>query len=142
MSSKIPDSVVNKNLYTQVKKEAKEKFERFPSIYASSWITREYKKRGGKYKSGDLTKGQKSSGLSKWYLEKWVQVLPYLEEDKIINCGAPNKHTKACRPLNRVDKSTPLTISELLEIHGKKRLIEKAKEKNKDMSKRINWKSR
>lgn len=40
----------NQELYKRVKQEAKKKFDRFPSAYASSWIVKEYKKRGGKYK--------------------------------------------------------------------------------------------
>lgn len=39
----------DKELYSRVKSEAKKKFEKFPSAYASGWIVREYKKRGGKY---------------------------------------------------------------------------------------------
>lgn len=39
----------NKKLYSRVKSEAKKKFDRFPSAYASAWIVREYKKRGGGY---------------------------------------------------------------------------------------------
>jgi hypothetical protein len=37
-------------LYARVKAEAKKKFDRFPSAYASSWIVKEYKSRGGKYR--------------------------------------------------------------------------------------------
>jgi len=39
----------NKKLYAQVKSQAKKKFDVWPSAYASAWLTREYKKRGGKY---------------------------------------------------------------------------------------------
>jgi len=39
----------NKILYNRVKREAKTKFKVFPSAYASGWIVREYKKRGGTY---------------------------------------------------------------------------------------------
>jgi len=39
----------NKSLYNRVKGEAKSKFKAFPSAYASAWIVREYKKRGGTY---------------------------------------------------------------------------------------------
>jgi len=39
----------NKSLYNRVKGEAKNKFKAFPSLYASQWIVREYKKRGGTY---------------------------------------------------------------------------------------------
>jgi len=40
----------NPQLYARVKLEAKKKFRVFPSAYASAWIVKEYKKRGGKYK--------------------------------------------------------------------------------------------
>ena len=39
----------NQDLYKKIKEEAKAKFDRYPSAYASSWIVREYKSRGGKY---------------------------------------------------------------------------------------------
>jgi len=39
----------NKVLYNKVKAEAKRKFDVWPSAYASGWLTKEYKKRGGKY---------------------------------------------------------------------------------------------
>lgn len=37
-------------LYNRVKREAKEKFDVYPSAVANAWVVREYKKRGGKYK--------------------------------------------------------------------------------------------
>ena len=40
----------NPALYRRVKAAAKRKFDVFPSAYASAWVVREYKKRGGKYK--------------------------------------------------------------------------------------------
>jgi len=40
----------DKELYNRVKREAKEKFDVYPSAYANAWVVREYKKRGGKYK--------------------------------------------------------------------------------------------
>jgi hypothetical protein len=40
----------DQKLYSRVKSEAKKKFRVFPSAYASAWIVKEYKKRGGKYK--------------------------------------------------------------------------------------------
>ena len=39
----------NKALYSRVKAEAKRKFDVWPSAYASAWLTKEYKKRGGTY---------------------------------------------------------------------------------------------
>jgi hypothetical protein len=40
----------NPALYSRVKSEAKKKFKVFPSAYASAWLVRTYKKRGGTYK--------------------------------------------------------------------------------------------
>ena len=40
----------DKELYDRVKREAKEKFDVYPSAVANAWVVREYKKRGGKYK--------------------------------------------------------------------------------------------
>ena len=58
----------------------------------------------------------------------------------IIKCGIkPNG--KACRPLIRINKDTPITIPELLKIHSKDKLIKLVKQKEVDMDKRINWKS-
>lgn len=41
----------DKVLYSRVKAEARRKFARFPSAYASGWIVQEYKRRGGKYRT-------------------------------------------------------------------------------------------
>jgi hypothetical protein len=40
----------NPSLYARVKAEAKRKFKVWPSAYASGWLTKTYKQRGGKYK--------------------------------------------------------------------------------------------
>ena len=40
----------NKALYASVKADAKRKYKVWPSAYASGWLTKEYKKRGGTYK--------------------------------------------------------------------------------------------
>jgi hypothetical protein len=40
-------------LYNRVKREAKEKFDVYPSAVANAWVTNEYKKRGGGYKKAE-----------------------------------------------------------------------------------------
>lgn len=40
----------DKALYAKVKADAKRKFAVYPSVYANSWLVREYKKRGGRYR--------------------------------------------------------------------------------------------
>lgn len=71
----------NPDLYERVKAEAKKKFDVYPSAYANAWLVREYKKRGGGYRSGksdygdfedfveDLTEMQLSD-LIDWVDEK------------------------------------------------------------------------
>ena len=115
------DKAQNKELYQQVKTDAKNKFKRFPSAYASIWIQREYKKRGGEFSEDK----EKDSKLGDWLREGWVQVLPLLKDGKVIKCG--------------VSKDTPITIQELFDLYPVDDLIKIAQKKNADMSGRVNW---
>jgi predicted Ser/Thr protein kinase len=56
---------VNKKLHAAVKAEAKRKFKIYPSAYANAWMVREYKERGGEFRS---------DALDKWFKEKWVRM--------------------------------------------------------------------
>jgi hypothetical protein len=137
----VPENVVNKTLYKKVKKEAKEKFDRYPSLYASSWITREYKKRNGKYSISKKKNDNKNkiSGQKLWYKEKWIQIIPYVKDNKIVDCGDTKKNTKACRPLVRVNDRTPPTMKEIIDKYGKEKVLKLSKKKNRDMEGRLNW---
>lgn len=61
----------NPKLYAAVKKEAKKKFKVWPSAYASAWLVKTYKSRGGKYRKGSKSrkksrrKGSKSKRKSR-----------------------------------------------------------------------------
>jgi hypothetical protein len=72
--------------------------------------------------------------------EEWVQILPYLKNKKIVPCGSSSKRTKACRPLHRIDSTTPITLHECIDIHGKPLVKKLATQKNKDMDGRLYWK--
>lgn len=109
----------NKALYNKVKSEAKRRFKKWPSAYASGWLVREYKRRGGRYSSskGSPKRSSSKSGLSRWFAEKWINVckLP-----KKVACGRPKttlsswkKNYPYCRPSVRVSPSTPKTSREL-----------------------------
>lgn len=130
----------NKSLYLKVKNEAKQKFKSYPSLHASSWIIRQYKKRGGKFTKPRSAK-QKLQGTSRWYAEKWTDVRVYLETGKYLPCGSSLRKYKACRPLKRISHSTPLTIRELLKIHSRRKLLKLARMKERDMKGRLYWKS-
>lgn len=127
------DNAIDKTLYKSVVKEAKEKFETWPSAYASMWVQREYQRLGGEYT-------KKGVGLKNWRREKWIQVLELLKEGKVVECGDHNKETKACRPTVRVNEDTPITIQELLELHSVNDIIQAAEKKNRDMEGRLYWK--
>ena len=127
------DAAIDKTLYKDVVEDAKEKFDVWPSAYSSMWVQKEYQRRGGEYT-------KKGVGLKNWRRERWIQVLPILKDGKIVACGENNKETKACRPMIRVDDSTPITLQELLELHSVKDIIKAAEKKNRDMEGRLYWK--
>jgi Family of unknown function (DUF5872) len=120
----------DQKLYDAVKAEADRKFLSKTSIYKSSWIVREYKKRGGKYKNNNR---DKNKGLLRWYREEWVDLNRPIKNSRgtIIGykeCGRPSATTKGtyplCRPVHRITAQTPTTIRELSPQD-----IEKAKNK-------------
>lgn len=121
---------LDKKLYEKVKKEAQKKFDVWPSIYASSWLVREYKKRGGRYK-GSKKKAQEA-GLARWFREEWVDVCYWPEKKK--SCGrkaaSPEKYPY-CRPSVRVNSKTPKTVQELTEKQRKDRCRRKRKSPEK-----------
>lgn len=45
---------IDKELYNRVKAAAKRKFDKYPSAYANAWIVKEYKGRGGKYRTKEV----------------------------------------------------------------------------------------
>ena len=106
------EKVKDKKLYNKVKEEAKSKFV-WPSVYGSSWLVREYKKRGGKYKG----KKDNNSGLSIWYKEEWINICKLPKEVKCgrkkINMDKWKSTYPYCRPKNKVTSKTPKTVSEL-----------------------------
>jgi hypothetical protein len=124
--------------YKKALKKANEVYGTGSSIYRSSYIVKMYKEDGGKIKN----KKSPKTGLTRWFKEQWIQVVPYLEKGLKIECGGKSdKDGKACRPLYRITKDTPITIKELLEIHSKKEIISIAKQKEKQPEKRLTWKT-
>ena len=140
---------LNKSLYDKVKREAKLKFKRWPSAYGSMWLSKEYTRRGGRYdettsskksKSSKTSKKQSDDGVQRWLREEWIQVMPYLTDGTVVKCGAKKDAVKACRPRRRISAETPVTISELIKLHGKKRVVALARQKMRDMDGRLYWK--
>ena len=100
----VPTDII---LYRQVKKEA-DKIYMKPSAYKSRYIVKKYKSLGGNYT------GKKSTeGLTSWYKEKWLDV--------------GNKGYPVYRPTKRVNKNTPLLVSEIDPKNLKKQIKLKQK---------------
>lgn len=117
-------------LYKKVKKLADRKFLSKTGIYKSSWIVREYKKRGGTY-SGSKSNG---TGIKRWYREKWVDLKRPNSKGGYAPCGRASASKGAyplCRPSKRISSKTPRTYTEI-----SKKSLSKAK-CDKKGSKRI-----
>jgi len=127
----IPDNVVNKKLYCQVKKEIIKKVDVYPSAYANGLLVKEYKKRGGKYRG----KKDGKSGLDRWFKEKWVNVCETDKKGNYKTCGRKTannlKKYPYCRPSKRISKKTPMTAKELVKKYGKQKIKEMCKDKRK-----------
>ena len=126
--------------YEKALKKADQTYGTKSSIYRSSYIVKTYKELGGKIKN----KKSPNKGLSRWFKEEWIQVVPYLEKKNKKECGGERVGKsvgKACRPLHRITKDTPITIPELLRLHSKEDILHVAKQKEKNPNKRVIWKT-
>lgn len=132
------DNIVNKTLYEKVNREADLKYKR-AGLYKSSWIQKRYQELGGTYRG---PKPSSETGITRWLKkEQWVQVGTYLKTGKKIQCGSSDGKNIACRPFKRANSETPITLPELIKLHGKSKLLGLSEEKEKNPSKRINWKN-
>lgn len=126
----------DKKLYNKIKKLADKKFLSKTGIYKSSWIVREYKKQGGKFKGAK----PKMSGLKRWYKEKWVDLNrpKRNSKGKVIGyeqCGRTSINKKGvkyplCRPTYVISSKTPKTYKELSDKSIRKAKISKSKIKH------------
>lgn len=130
------ETAKDKELYKQVKKRA-DKIYKTHGLYKSAWIQKEYKRLGGKYYD---EKPGATKGLQRWLKgEKWIELEPYLKDGTIVLCGSGGIPGKACRPLKRVNSKTPITVPELIRIHGKDGLKKLVRKKQKDPEGRMYW---
>jgi len=98
----------DKTLYEKVKKMADQVYTK-PSAYKSGYIVKKYKELGGEYIDDNQPKE-----LKRWFSERWENI-------------NPNKGYPVLRPTVRINKQTPLTVSEI----NKKQLKEQIKLKQK-----------
>lgn len=142
MTKNIP---VDSKLYSQVKSEAKQKFKKWPSAYASGWLVNTYKKRFEKKhgsrkspykikkssrKSSRKTSKKDSNKLSRWYDEEWVNVCEKDSKGNYKPCGRKKSNAKKypyCRPFKRITSKTPKTVGELTRAERKRMCSKKRK---------------
>jgi hypothetical protein len=99
------------DLYESVKKKANAIYAK-PSAYKSGWIVKTYKEFGGTYSDDD-----KPKKLKQWYQERWLDI--------------GDKDYPVYRPSVRVNKTTPLTVSEIDPKNLQKQIETKQKIKGK-----------
>jgi hypothetical protein len=134
--SPIPDNIVNKQLYQQVKDLANTKYKR-NGLYKSAYIQKEYGARGGTYTDA---KPSQNVGINRWLKkEKWVSVIDYLVSGKEIQCGSQQGRMIPCRPMIRASPQTPITLPELVRKFGRDRVLSLARQKEANPQKRVNW---
>jgi hypothetical protein len=112
------DSAVDIALWLKAKKLA-ELVYKTPSAYKSGYIVKKYKDLGGKFKK----KPHKTTGLSRWFKEKWVN-----QRGEIGYKHASDIY----RPSKRITKKTPTTWSELTPAEITKARRTKSKNKRVD----------
>ena len=128
-------------LYEATKKKVQKSVKRWPSAYASGQLVQQYKvtyrKMYGNRSEPYHSKGKKSS-LARWYKEKWVDVCRK-QSTGFAPCGRRRTEGRYpfCRPSVRVDKKTPMTVSEVVERYGKKKLKERCTKKQKAKKKTL-----
>jgi hypothetical protein len=123
----------DKQLYKYVKSLANKKFKSPTGVYKSSWIVKKYKSLGGKYSKNKNS----SSGLKRWYKEKWIDLnRPIKKQGKIIgyhSCGRTTSESTRttkyplCRPSKHISSKTPKTYHEI-----SKKSLKKAKHDKKN----------
>ena len=121
---------VDRELYNKMVERAKLQFPNaYPSLYASAWIERQYRKYGGEWET-------EGGDLDDLFREGWVDVVALLKEGKVVRCEGEGS---ACRPTKRINKSTPITLQELLDLHSVKDILKFAEQKRENMELKAFW---
>jgi hypothetical protein len=119
----MPSTPRDAKLYEKVVKEAKKRFDVWPSAYASGWVVKTYKARGGRYttpkpKSLKEGKSEDERALARWFKEQWVDTCAYIEDHVLVPCGRRSLSLSSssypyCRPTKRVSSKTPTTLFQI-----------------------------
>ena len=128
-------TVLDPDLYKKAVSKVTRSYGTQTSAYRSMAIVKAYKALGGRY-----SKKKKGTDLARWRKERWIQVVPYVSNQRVKKCGSSDRRRHACRPLIRVTKSTPITLGEAVSRHGKSAVEKLARKKRAGSEKiRIDW---
>ena len=127
---------INEDIYNYIKDQSNTKFKQ-AGLYKDAYIIKNYIKSGGQFDEESLNSDYLRRVL-RFIAEQWVDVEQYLNEHEITPIEKL-QNSKVVRPINRIDKNTPITIHELIQLHGKAKVLQLCKDK-KDENKII-WKS-
>lgn len=123
----------NIKLYEKTKQEVKNMFKVWPSAYASAYLVKLYKARGGKYIDDKSPINPRKSpinrnkGLTRWFDEVWIDVC---QLPKIVRCGRPKSvfhNYPYCRPMKKITNKSPRTVYELSTTELRRRCKQKRK---------------
>jgi hypothetical protein len=105
---------IDTELYDMIKQMANKVFKSPTGIYRSMWISRMYRKAGGRY--ADV---KTNSKIKKWLMERWIDTnQPIYKNNKIIGykkCGSKNTQNNLyplCRPTRQM-KDTSLLFQNI-----------------------------
>lgn len=88
-------------------------------------------------------KPSRSSGTQRWLREQWINVKAFVTRRKVLPCGR-SKDTgpyPACRPLRRVNRHTPVTVTDVIHSRGVRGVLRTVRQKERVRSRRhLLWK--
>lgn len=117
-------------LYAAIQTQAKRKFV-WPSIYANSWVVREYKRQGGRYAPTCAASRQARQGLRKWFDEEWVDLSRPLGPGRWAACGRPTAGKRAYPKCVPLAKALALSPDEIRSAIRRKREVERRPRRGK-----------
>jgi hypothetical protein len=120
---------INQTNYDFIKEQADIKFKR-AGIYKDAYILKNYIKMNGDF-NDETYNDNYFRRVLKFIAEQWTDTEQYINEHEITPLEKL-QNSKVVRPINRVDKSTPPTIHELLQLHGKAKILQLCKDKTSD----------
>jgi hypothetical protein len=127
MSKNVPKDT---ELWAKIQEMAKTTFREHPTAYSNAWAVRRYAKLGGEWET-------EGGDLDDLFREGWVDVVALLKDGKVVLCG--EGEGSACRPTKRINKDTPITLQELLELYSVKDILKFAEQKRENMELKAQW---